>query len=458
MGTSRLLLLAALVALAGCAPDIVRPDLKRLYSATQQSVSQPPVIVVHGVLGAKLRDTRTGAEIWPGGISKLAFSEFRDLALEIDPATLEPKPGGADPYALFDRVAGQDFYGEIIRTLADAGGYVEGHAGEAPGDKRKRYYVFLYDWRQDNVKSVRRLDALIEQIRADYGDPSLKPDIVAHSNGGLVSRYYARYGTADVCDGDEFPVSQSGAKKIRRLVLLGTPNFGSVSAVEGFIAGTKLGFRSIPPEVLVTMPSAYQLFPHYLNNWLIDAHGKELDRDLFDVEIWRRFEWAVFDPVVRARVLAQYPDRAQGEAQLALLEKYFEKHLERGRRFMWSLSVEEPEKGVAPIVLGGDCELTPARLVVEEVDGDSVLRLWPQQVKNRVPGVDYERLMLEPGDGTVTKASLLAREALDPTVPRHEWSHFPLSYAFFICERHDKLTGNSTFQDNLLQALLSVDP
>lgn len=448
----------ACIALVACAKETVRPDLKRLYSATQSNaLAQPPVIVVHGVLGAKLRESDSGKEIWPGGLSKLAFSEFRDLALEIDPETLAPKPGTAVPYAIFDSAAGHDFYGAIIKTLAGAGGYVEGTPGAPPGEIRKRYYVFLYDWRQDNVESVRKLDALIEQIRSDYGDPALKVDLVAHSNGGLVSRYYARYGTHDVCDTDDFPVTEEGASKIRRLVLLGTPNFGSVTAVQGFIAGTKLGFRSIPPEVLITMPSAYQLFPHYLNTWLITGRGEELDRDVFDVEIWRAFEWAIFDPVVRARILAQYPDPAAGQAQLATLERYFEKYLERGRRFMWSLSVEETGEGVKPIVLGGDCELTPARMVVEEDKGDSVLRLWPQEVKHRVPGVDYQALMLEPGDGTVTKASLLARESLDPTVPRHEWSHFPLSYAFFLCERHDRLTGNPTFQDNLLQALLSVD-
>ncbi len=108
-------------------------------------------------------------------------------------------------------------------------------------------------------------------------------------------------------------------------------------------------------------------------------------------------------------------------------------------------------------MLGGDCELTPARLLVEEDGGDSVLRLWPDEVKHRAAGVDYGMLMLEPGDGTVTKASLLARESLDPAVPRHAWSHFPLDYAFFLCERHDRLTGNPSFQDNLLHALLSVD-
>ena len=94
---------------------------------------------------------------------------------------------------------------------------------------------------------------------------------------------------------------------------------------------------------------------------------------------------------------------------------------------------------------------------MEEIDGESVVRLWPKNVTVRVPGVDYDELMLEPGDGTVTKASLLARNSLDPTVPRHEYSFFPLDYAFFLCERHDQLIGNINFQDNLLQALLSHD-
>src|SRR5262245_32193427 len=220
----------ASLALAGCAAkEAMRPDLKRLYAASMQQAKQPPVVLVHGVLGAKLRD-RAGKELWPGGISKLAFSEFRDLALPIDPGTLAPREDGVEPYAIFDSAAGHDFYGAIIRTLDEAGGYTRGEPGHAPGNAGKQYYVFLYDWRQDNMRSVARLDALIEQIRHDYGNPALKVDIVAHSNGGLISRYYARYGTKDLLDGDDFPCSQDGAKKIRRLILLGTPNFGSVSA------------------------------------------------------------------------------------------------------------------------------------------------------------------------------------------------------------------------------------
>ena len=65
--------------------------------------------------------------------------------------------------------------------------------------------------------------------------------------------------------------------------------------------------------------------------------------------------------------------------------------------------------------------------------------------------------MLEPGDGTVTKASLLARESLDPSVPRHQWVSFPLDHPIFLCESHTALTGNITFQDALLHTLLSLD-
>ena len=85
------------------------------------------------------------------------------------------------------------------------------------------------------------------------------------------------------------------------------------------------------------------------------------------------------------------------------------------------------------------------------------MRLYPKEVTNRVEGVDYERIMLEPGDGVVTKASLLARDVLDPSVERHKYSYFPVDYPFFLCERHNKLTGNINFQDNLLHTLLSVD-
>jgi hypothetical protein len=57
--------------------------------------------------------------------------------------------------------------------------------------------------------------------------------------------------------------------------------------------------------------------------------------------------------------------------------------------------------------------------------------------------------------GTETKPSLLARETLDPSAPQNEDSFIPIAYWFFLCERHDRLTGNINFQDNLLNVLLT---
>ncbi|MEN8205545.1 MAG: hypothetical protein ABFS24_05990 [Pseudomonadota bacterium] len=44
------------------------------------------------------------------------------------------------------------------------------------------------------MQSARELDQFIEQIRKDYGAPELQVDLVTHSMGGLIARYYLRYG------------------------------------------------------------------------------------------------------------------------------------------------------------------------------------------------------------------------------------------------------------------------
>ena len=82
----------------------------------------------------------------------------------------------------------------------------------------------------------------------------------------------------------------------------------------------------------------------------------------------------------------------------------------------------------------GDC-------VVERAD----------RIPDPVPGVDYQSLITDPGDGVVTRSSLMGRG------PRGQSSDIaPLenSHSVFLCEDHQLLTSNLSFQDNLLYTLL----
>ena len=443
-----------LLLLAGCTHSI-QPDLIRLYGFQKPqhiNAGQPPVVLIHGAFGSRLVDA-TGEEVWPGKLSRLLFDDYADIRLDVDPETLLPRPDDLEVSGVTDSVAGQDYYRRIIQVLGDVGRYQLSTPGIKPDLSERRFYVFEYDWRQDNVKTAQQLHQFLNQIRLDHENPQLKFDFVAHSMGGLVVRYFARYGSLDVLDGNDFPINNTGNHYINRVVLLGTPSLGSALAVQNLITGMKVGFDTIPTEVLASFPSAYQLLPHPLNVWLVTTNGKALERDLFDMEIWRRFGFSIFSQSYRQRHFA-----AGGtQADLEYLYAYFHKHIERGRRFVWSLTVPAPELEVKPVVFGGDCHLTPARLLVEEIDGLSRVRLYPKQIKNPLPDIDYERIMLEPGDGTVTKASLLARPDLDPTIARHKYSYFPLKYSMFLCEKHSRLTGNINFQDNLMHTLLSAD-
>lgn len=441
--------------LTGCA-QFNKPDLERLYRYQIGNPDQPPVILIPGLLGSRLSYV-DGKEVWPGAIFKILFSNFDQLALKIDPVTLEPEPSELRVTGLTDRIAGQDYYRRLKEVLEYAGGFTESVPGTLARRGERRYYVLAYDWRQDNLTAVRKLDSLIEAIRRDYQDPDLEVDVIAHSMGGMITRYYIRYGTGDEMTDNEFPVTNYGASRIRRAILLGTANLGSTSAVKAIINGEKWGLGGLSPELIATWPSSYQLLPHPINQWLISVGGEPLNRDFFDVETWRRFQFSIFDPKVEKDIISRFKNSQDGLEYLQLLQSYFAKNLERARRFVWSLTVKAPQPDVKLIVFGGDCRLTPARFLVEEIDGKSVLRYSPSQIRYPQKSVNYDRLMLEPGDGRVTKASLLARQTHDPTVQRHKWSFIDIEYSFFLCEKHSRLTGNASFQDNLLHTILSID-
>ncbi len=77
---------AAIAALGGAQLLQSRaPDLRRLYASGMERGQVPPVIIIPGILGSRLRERGSGREIWPGSIYNVLFSA-RSLALDIDPA------------------------------------------------------------------------------------------------------------------------------------------------------------------------------------------------------------------------------------------------------------------------------------------------------------------------------------------------------------------------------------
>jgi hypothetical protein len=449
--------LSAGLALAGCAVP-GRPPLGPIYRSTHVSSDQPPLVVIPGAFGSSLRDRRNGREIWPGSNPHLLVSNYRDLELDIDPEALEPVAGNVEVYDVFREGLGRDFYGKVLDVLGNAGGYVRGRVGEPPLPGRRQYYVFLYDWRLDNVAAARGLHELIERIRSDYGDSRLRVDVLAHSNGGLLVRYYARYGTADLPPDGAFEPSQAGAGAIRRLLLVGTPNLGTLQPVLAHLRGEEMGLRRIPQEVVATCTGALQMMPHPAIPWIIDREGRNLPLDVFDIGTWRDCRWSIFDPRVAERTIGQHGGGAAGRDYLGQLRAYMAKHLLRGRRFMESLAVPGGPGELRPFVFGGDCELTLARVVGERVNGHLVARERASDIASPQPGVDYQALMFEPGDSVVTRSSLLGRRSLNVAAPRAEIESIDVAHSVFLCERHQQLTGNATFQNNLLNTLLSVDP
>ena len=448
--------LALCALLAACAS---RPDLERLYENYSDAPEQPPVIVIHGLAGSTLVDPRTGKQFWPGSLRTLTFSNYADLAQ----MSAEDREGeGLVPGELVQGVAGVDFYAALLRSLESVGHFEKGSPGQAVGGQRRRYYLLLYDWRKDNIFAVRKLHALIEQIRVDYGDPRLRVDIIAHSNGGLIADYYLRYGPTDVLGQSQFAPWKEGALRIRRLIMLGTPTLGAVTSLERLLYGTHLALRTVPVEVMATFATPFQTLPHPLVKPILDTRGQPVALDLYDQRTWRDRHWSVFSPEVIDRVRASMASPAAGDQAVGELQTTFVHNLQRAERLQWALSAPVPAGNVEVAVFGGDCEATPGHAVLlDDAHGPRLVfrpgQVDPPQIgkprKRRRDGPDYSRLMFEPGDGMVTRSSQLPR--LPTGVARADFNMLPIAQTFFLCESHGRLTHNLYFQNNLLYFLLS---
>jgi pimeloyl-ACP methyl ester carboxylesterase len=479
---SLLITLAVALATAGCGARRT-PDLTRIFERARARRGKPPLIIIPGILGSQLRNRHTREIVWPSAIR----SDVDGLSLPTTPvladnrddlvadqivttARLVPKLERFSPEVLV--------YRELLRALTTYADYREGSwDNPLPGDDADTFFVFPYDWRRDNVETARLLVEKIEALKLKLNKPDLRFNLIAHSMGGLVARYAAAYGASDLPPaGVEPRPTWAGASHISKIFMIGTPNEGSAEALVTLLEGYSIteGLRrrvhllnKLSREDALTAPSIFQLLPHDGGARFLDENLQEIKIDLYDPATWREYGWSPLDdPEFRRRyVEGRWRDEEARRAPGSLeeLEKYFAAVLERARRFHAALdaAAPDPSRPVGFFAFGGDCEETLSAPVVRR---DPATNRWqtitqPRPFRNSAgrewKRKEVERAMYEPGDGRVTRRSLLGETHVPPRRSLLFNSPFPLSYAVFACDLHSDLQKNKTLQDNALTLLLS---
>ncbi|OGO41972.1 MAG: hypothetical protein A2Z04_01315 [Chloroflexi bacterium RBG_16_57_9] len=261
----------------------------------------PPhfIVIVPGYMGSKLRDKTTGKVVWVDFSSipfnPLQWGDWLDHLLK----TMAYPNDNLEPAGIMDQVifvppwAKQEHYNRLIEAFQIMG--YQADPARYP-ENELDVYGFGYDWRQDNRISARQLGAAIERWRAYH--PGAQVWLIAHSNGGLVARWYIE--------------KEGGKEHVGRLFLMASPWDGTVKAMRLLFDGLEMLFRqqfnlfNLPERsraMLRTFPSIYQLIPHQdpflrgLNNepvdpfndlgWLEDEQHRQLllDAQRFNQEL-----------------------------------------------------------------------------------------------------------------------------------------------------------------------------
>ena len=454
------------------------PNLARIFAGVKERRGKRPVIVIPGVLGSQIVNRLTGEVVWP--------SAFRSSTDGLSLPTTPDLAGNRDELvaskiletARLARIAPEVYvYHGLLRALEDYGGYREGSIDDPPpGGDSDTFYVFPYDWRRDNVETARLLVRRVETLKLKLGRPDLRFNVVAHSMGGLVARYAAMYGDRDLPPAGEGPRPDwAGGAFVHKIFMFGTPNEGSTEAFATLLEGYSVteGLRrrvrllnKLSREDVLTAPSIFQLLPHRQQSRFLDESLRPLSVDLYDPETWRRYGWsAAHDPAFRESYARGEPRGQEAPAHggtLEGLDAYLAAVLARARAFHEAL--DAPAASPPPVRLfafGGDCEETlNAPVIVRDERRARWLTLTrPRPLRDaqgrRLPRKEVERAMYEPGDGRVTRPSLLGLNLGPRRTSNLYDTALPVAYATFACDLHSDLQSNLTLQDNALTLLVN---
>ncbi len=161
------------------------------------------VVLVPGIMGSGLRNAR--GSVWPPTAREVIFGykRIKDLS---DP--------DLEVTGIIRNVSLVSVYKTLIEDIA--------RCGYAEGGPDRRFIPFPYDWRRSNEDSAAALAATLD-AEFPAADDDLDITIVAHSMGGLVTRFLLESGDFD---------GRPWFDKIRKVVTLGTPHHGAPLALK----------------------------------------------------------------------------------------------------------------------------------------------------------------------------------------------------------------------------------
>lgn len=212
------------------------------------------IVLLPGILGSELE--KHGRKVWGWSGRVLARNLFGfDTAAVDDLWVAQDSP---DAETLDDGVVATRLLPDL--HLVPGLWKIDGYGAvssflfrEFEVERDRNYFEFAYDWRRDNRASAhtlkRRTDDWLHRWRRDSGNADAKLILVAHSMGGLVSRYFLEV--------------LEGWRDTRALITFGTPYRGSLNAVEAIANGlVKLGIVDLTP-LARRLASLHQLLPIY---------------------------------------------------------------------------------------------------------------------------------------------------------------------------------------------------
>lgn len=459
----------ATMVLAGCEPEPRAPDLKQLYdyASDTDTAARRPVIAIPGTLGSRLQDRATGDIIWGGrgglSIDPATAANQRLLALPIGKAD-EPLSQLRDKVRargvlrvarplIFGLEIEKDVYRGVIDTLI-AGGYDFRRTRREEIDDREvnlDSFEFPYDWRRDIVEAAQELDGFIRRKRVQvalerrdaFGRDQTLPkfDIVAHSMGTLVARYYLMYGAQDLPKDGSLPeLTWEGAEYVSRIIYIAPPNAGSVTSFESLVNGKSFGPLQpfYPPALVGSHPSIYQLLPR-LRHDRIHIRGEAIAPDIYDVAEWDRRGWGLLNPDQDSVLQNLMPNEPTASGRRSRARAHVAKALRRAKQLHAAMDIPAipPPELDAFLVIGGGVD-TPSQA---EFDPQSGL---------------VEQVAWSEGDGVVLRNSSLLDERVGGDFDLGLRSPLSFRSVLLLADEHLDLTKSPVFGDNVLFWLLDA--